>query len=285
MAGCQDLLKNPTIASFGAGTLIHQVIGMHFRNSVSGAINAIIPGASAGPLRTQGLCGDDASFIKPQGIGGKAGAGFPDLARITPGRILQVAEIKPASLSCLIDGENQVLRYIDQGNATDSAQAAWRAALGISTVSPMLASAYRPPRFDIWAPRLGRIEIRTAWCSSGILAYTVKRYGEPEPLTAPKTKPAEERERQPVRVEQTSYQLIKEFVKNVIDSGVNADAAAGRFLQLHPEIGGAIIAAGVAVVIALLADDATIVGIIDDVSIPPILMALYRAAQMMQPAR
>jgi len=282
MAGCQELLRNPSVATFGAGTIVHQLIGAHFRNTVSGARNVIIPGASAAPLRTQGICGEDAPFIKPQGTGGKAGFGLPDLARISPAGVLQVAEIKPAALHCLIDGEEQVLRYIDQGNARDAGQVAWRASLGVTVVSPMLQSAYNPPRFDIWAPAIGRLEVRTAWCTAGLLAYTVRRSGTPDPVRVRVPERKDQPDRQTVRVAPSTYQLIKEFVKSVIDSGSAADAAAGKFLQQHPELVAAIYAAGAAAIIALLADDITIAGILDDVAIPPIILSLFRAAQSLQ---
>ena len=68
------------------------------------------------------LCSGDDAVIPPQCLGGMSGAGIPDLARRTPGGILQVAETNPAEIECLVDGEEQLLRYIDQGNAHDPAQ-------------------------------------------------------------------------------------------------------------------------------------------------------------------
>ena len=56
----------------------------------------------------------------------------------------------------------------------------------------------------------------------------------------------------------------------------NYDAAARKFLQENPTVARFIVAAGVAVIATLIADDLTLVGIADDVAIPPILLAMWR---------
>jgi hypothetical protein len=170
LAGCQPLIPAPAQAP-GVGTAVHGVIEAHFAGSVTGVPpdQVRIPGASAAPSRTQGICGRDEAFIKPQKIGGQAGDGIPDLARIGSSGVLQVAEIKPATEPCLIDGETQRARYIDQGNARDAKQEAWRNSLGIKVVSPMLESSYPAPTL----PFGNTCRIQTAWCSAGLLAYAV----------------------------------------------------------------------------------------------------------------
>lgn len=192
--GCQQLLATPQVIGRLSGIAVHGLIEGHFLASVPGATTVEIPGAYAGPLRTQGLCGADASMIRPQKIGStspRGGVGIPDLARITPGGILQVAEIKPASMECIVDGENQLLGYINQGNAQDQAQVAWRNSLGIKVVAPMLDSAYQPPSLTS-----GVCQIQTAWCSPGIIVYSVQCQGIPVPQSQEQEqeqeKPAEE---------------------------------------------------------------------------------------------
>jgi hypothetical protein len=183
LAGCQDLLAEPTVASLISGTTVHNLIEADFAGRVAGATSIAIPGASAAPQRSEGICGRDSKMIKPQLLGGRAGTGFPDLARHTAGGILQVAEIKPAALPCLVDGETQLMRYIDQGNATDPPQTAWRSAQGIRVVTPMPSSVYTPTPLS--APG---VEIRTAWCNDGLLAYAAKRRRrQPEPDPVPVT--------------------------------------------------------------------------------------------------
>ncbi len=227
LAGCRDLLSDPNVASLISGSLVHRIIAAHFRQTVAGARSVAIPGASAGPLRSEGLCGGPKPVIDPQVVGGMSGAGFPDLARITTGRILQVAEIKPAAVPCLVDGEEQALRYIDQGNARDAAQTAWRASLGVTVVSPMLESAYMPPSFRVTAPGVANAELRTAWCTPGLLAYTVKVLGQPVRVTAPQRQRAEARDR-----------LRQEAISSGASVAVGVGAAtvaavAGRALWRH----------------------------------------------------
>jgi hypothetical protein len=187
----EELAPPPDLALIkGGGIAVHNLIRAHFK-SKTGASDVVIPGASAAPLRTEGLCGKPSSIIPPQPLGGRAGAGIPDLAMQTARGILLVAEIKPAVIECLIDGENQVLGYINAGVATDPQQVSWKAGLGVSVVSPMLESHYTPPSFSV-----GVADVKTAWCNPGLLAYTVHRRGQLPPIPIPV------RERKPVTVEQ-----------------------------------------------------------------------------------
>jgi len=180
-AGCQNLIPAPP-QGVGVGIAVHKAIETHFRGSVTGVPSdqVRIPGASAAPGRTQGLCGRDEDLIKPQVLGGKAGGGLPDLARVGTGGVLQVAEIKPATEPCLIDGETQLSRYIVQGNERDAQQVAWRNSLGIKVVSPILASAYPSPTLPF-----GRCRIQTAWCTAGLLGYAVSCTPRQEPEEQP----------------------------------------------------------------------------------------------------
>jgi hypothetical protein len=111
-----------------------------------------------------------------------------------------------------------MLRYINQGNATDTAQAAWRASLGVTVVSPMLSSVYSPPSFS-----LGIADVQTAWCSPGLLAYTVHVYGGPVPV------PVDVRSRERQRYRESSRDLIPVAV----GAGAVATAVVGRALWRH----------------------------------------------------
>jgi hypothetical protein len=171
-AGCASLTTDSEAVSLLSGSVVHRLIEAHFLSTTAGARKVTIPGASASPQRSEGICGDDTTVIPPQALGGAAGAGRPDLARVTPSGILQVAEIKPAATVCLVDGEEQLLRYIDQGNARDPEQAAWRASEGVTVVTPMPESAYPPP--ELSTPIA---DIRTAWCTAGLMGYSVRPRG------------------------------------------------------------------------------------------------------------
>jgi hypothetical protein len=194
---CAEELANPPDLTLiaGGGIAIHELIRNDFK-SKTGASDVVIPGASAAPLRTGGLCGKPSSVIPPQKVGGKAGAGIPDLAMQTGAGILLVGEIKPAVIPCLIDGESQVLGYIDAGNATDPQQVAWRAGLGVTVVSPMLEKHYPPTSFSV-----GIADVETTWCNPGLLAYTVHRRGVkvPVPVPVPVQKPTTEDQKKTLR--------------------------------------------------------------------------------------
>lgn len=225
-AGCQELLTEPGATSLVAGRVVHAILATHFRATVQGATTVAIPGASAGPLRSDAICGGDSKVIDPQIIGGASGFGLPDLARRTPAGVLQVAEIKPAVLPCLVDGEEQELRYIDQGNAQDQQQQAWRASLGVSVVTPMPSNAYPPPVLHLVLPGV-TAQLKTAWCTPGLLAYSVTASGEPVVVPVPQSRRSEERER--LRSEATSRGLV---VATGAAAGIAA-GVAGRALWKH----------------------------------------------------
>ena len=75
LAGCQDLLSSPSVVSLLSGSLVHRIIAAHFQRTVQGARSVVIPGASAGPLRSADLCGGPSPVITPQVIGGAARRG------------------------------------------------------------------------------------------------------------------------------------------------------------------------------------------------------------------
>jgi hypothetical protein len=227
IAGCQDILMEPGAASVVSGRIVHQILAAHFRATVDGATSVAIPGGSAGPLRSDPICGGSSKIIGPQIVGGASGAGLPDLARRTLGGILQVAEIKPATVPCLVDGEEQELRYIDQGNARDPVQSAWRSSLGISVVSPMPPSAYSPPVLYMVLPSGATAELKTAWCTPGLMAYSVTLSGKPVAVPVPQARRAEASQR--LRTEAADRGVA---VGAGVAIGV-ATAVAGRALWKH----------------------------------------------------
>jgi H+/gluconate symporter-like permease len=88
-------------------------------------------------------------------------------------------------------------------------------------------------------------------------------------------------DKQTVPAERPSVvRLIVQFVTIMVEQKAkDYDREARQFINQHPEIAKLIIAAGFGAVVALLADDLSIAGIADDVAIPPLLLALWRAAQ------
>jgi hypothetical protein len=157
---CQDLIEHPGVNVLG-GAAVHTAIQNDFAARVDGAVHVPIPGSSARPQRTD----RNPTVIPPQPIGGSAGIGYPDLGRIN-NRIYTIGEIKPALPTEIHEGEVQLARYIDQGNARDPQQQAWRDSQGVSVVSPLHSGIYEPPQLDYQG-----VSIRTCWMHPGLLIY------------------------------------------------------------------------------------------------------------------
>ena len=77
-----------------------------------------------------------------------------------------------------------------------------------------------------------------------------------------------------------TWDLVARWAREVYEQGLNATDAARRFLQAHPELVAAILAAGAVAIVALLLDDVTLVGIADDVLIPIIGALEWMALRM-----
>ncbi|TVQ05330.1 MAG: DUF4157 domain-containing protein [Balneolaceae bacterium] len=268
---CMNLLNSQSLMSVISGNAAHAAIAAEFAIQVPGATSISIPGGSASPLRSQGICGRDSTIINPQLIGGRAGMGFPDLARII-GSTLEIAEIKPAAYECLIDGEEQLARYISNSNADDVIARSWRASNGISLVTPMSPSTFSP--VDIITRN---VTIRFAWCSPGLLVYDVI-VNRTDPLP----------HRVPVRetdvVTDSKWQRIREFVYELIESGVEVEEAVRSFLIENRDLINLVIAAGIGLIVATLAQTIATagVGIIQDFIIIPIAATFIRVAHSLR---
>ena len=92
--------------------------------------------------------------------------------------------------------------------------------------------------------------------------------------------------RDPVRVPvqktvpRTNGQKIAEWAEEVVTSGRDATEAAEEFLRNNPELVAVIAGAGIAAILLLIADDATLVGFADDVLIPVIAALEWVALRM-----
>lgn len=200
VAGCQELLDNPgPPVPPAAGTFIHAAVLAVFMATVRGALRISIPGAAANPQRTGG-----GKTVKPEVGGGaspQAGKGTPDLAALNEGGVLQVAELKPANVNQLLEGETQVARYIDQGNAQDEPQRAWRAARGIKVVSPMQPQKFPIPSLFFPTPT-NIIEVVLRWCQSGVLGYALRAHRRPDQQQKRERRRIPDTERKPDTVPQ-----------------------------------------------------------------------------------
>lgn len=273
---CESMLRSPSTERGLSGNAVHAAILADFTTRVPGAIGIAIPGASAAPLRSQGLCGEDATEIVPQVLGGRAGMGFPDLVRWNAG-ILEVAEIKPASFGCAIDGEAQLFGYITQGNAPDPPQTAWRAAHGIFSVVPMLPTTYTP--LSIITPGFS---IMISWCTPGLMVYKVTRRQRQRERQRQRQEQRSTTE-QPAtrRQEQSNWDMVIEFIEGIIHAGGNVEESIRRFLTENPQLIDFIIWAGIGGIVATILEDIATagIGIADDPLIISICVQMIRIAR------
>jgi hypothetical protein len=180
-AKCTKLSSKRSIAGLIRGTEAHTLITDDFKSRVTGATGASIPGASADVIRTDAICGGPSTMIDPEEIGDPgalSSRGKVDLAR-KKGTTLEIAEIKPAAIECLVDGEVQLARYIYQGNSDllpegkdDEELKGWKRRKKIKTLVPMKSSTY-PARTLRVLDVQGELKIEMAWCNPGLLAYKV----------------------------------------------------------------------------------------------------------------
>jgi hypothetical protein len=117
-----------------------------------------------------------------------------------------------------------------------------------------------------WAPPMviGGNRVISWLLGPGLIVYQRVRQREREPV------PAREREREPSteHAPESNWERVAEWARRVYEEGLDATEAAEDFLRENPELIGVIIGAGAIAIVALIVDDATIVGIADDVLIP-----------------
>ena len=187
---CGDILMapEPPAGQRVGGVRAHDAITDDFLSKAkTHAEDLAIPGATSQALRS-GVCGDDegggrrrGGAPKEQDIvdeegekrkefsggvkeGGDRAFGYPDLA-YRDQRNIELAEIKIGVTDCLTLAEQQVDRYIDQGNADDLKK--WRTRRNIKSFLRMPTSRYTPK-----SPLTvdGR-NIAVAWCEPGVIVY------------------------------------------------------------------------------------------------------------------
>ena len=130
-----------------------------------------IPGGSAAPWRTDGR---DDTVIDPQHVHEWI-SGQVDVALQRPGDLaLQFLEVKRASWPGAEFAENQVVNYVDKGNAAIfNVQGDWRRRTRnpnaiVTSVREMPQSTYVPPQGPV--RRHGQ-QVMLAWCRSGVMVF------------------------------------------------------------------------------------------------------------------
>lgn len=170
---CKKLISKRSIAGLIRGVEAHSLITEDFKSKVSGAMGVSIPGATFAPYRTEAICGGPSTMINSQKIGNINSYGIPDLARRN-GKTLEIAEIKPAAIECLIEGEFQLGNYINQANDKDKEMSKWRKSkqVKVNKIIPMKRETYKAKTIRVLDVQ-GELKIEMAWCTPGLLAYKV----------------------------------------------------------------------------------------------------------------
>jgi hypothetical protein len=132
----------------------------------------------------------------------------------------------------------------------------------------------------------------------GVVVYyrRRRRVNEPEPYPVPVPSPSrqsdEERNRrtspqqQPIPIAKPAMQQIREFLRQVVESGQNAEQAALQFLQQHPELADLIAAVAITIFVATIAEDIVTfgAGIADDPVTLAAAASLWRVAMQLRAA-
>ncbi len=204
-----------------------------------------------------------------------------DLAIATPFG-LEIGEIKPANAGGYARGAGDMAFYFT----------ALQRMFPSRTIQP-LARIIPPPVTIFPNPQVPRCPLQTLYVNppvSGVYGYYCRpaysqlvrdpnchcyRRRNPVRVPVPETVP------EPAPNRRDMLREIREFIRQVVESGVNAEEAARRFLAENPEVRYLLIGAAIAIVIATLAEDiATLgAGILDDPASLAVAYALVRVAQ------
>lgn len=200
-----------------------------------------------------------------------------DLADLDGPEHMSVGEIKPANATGLIQGDLDLLWYEDQLHF-----------LGMSTsrmiLPPPFVTLPFPTRAPPGCPQTQELFIDPP--VNGVYTY----YCEPDYssliIECDCRNGRRVRVPVPVAVPRTTVERIRDFVRNVIDTGGDVEAAARAFLQANPDLVSTIqataIAAIIGLVVGMLAEDIASLGtaIVNNPLVVAAITALYRVAQM-----
>jgi len=228
------------------GTLVHLAIQQHYVAQIDplAATEYLIPGS------------------------GMSGAtGRADIIDSTGG----IYEIKPLGLAA--EAFEEAGNYMLHAESTCDPAVDWH-----------LGRKYWPPAL----PMMIAGNLVTSWLAGpGVILY-LRRPFPPlkvplsDPKTEKETKKKEQDKEQPApgftpAPARSTTELILEWARRVLQSGEDASRAADEFFREHPELPWVVLGLGAVAIVALVADDATLAGIADDVLVP-IIAALMRSA-------
>lgn len=193
-----------------------------------------------------------------------------DIAVATPTG-LQIGEIKPANASGYAQGADDMAFYLTAVQSMFPSQ----------SVRPLTLPL--PPSITIFPnPQVPSCPLQELFVNppiGGVYGYFCRpSYGQlvgnPNCRCAPKIPP-------PVPVRQEALEKIRDFLRRVVTSGEEAEAAARGFLRENPEVKYLLVGAAIAIIVATIAEDiATLgAGLLDDPASLAAAYALVRVAQ------
>ncbi|MGY6275048.1 eCIS core domain-containing protein [Methylomonas sp. MgM2] len=177
------------------------------------------------------------------GSGPTGGIGRADIVSSIGG----IYEIKPAGLA--LSGFAEALAYLAQAEIHCDPHVNWH-----------LGFIYYAPPITIGD------YIIVSWLEGpGLILYALRRR-EREPRRVPETRRVPDY--YPVPVTESARERITRWARRVYEEGLDATQAAEEFLQANPDLINYILLGGAVIILALIADDLSGVGIADDVLVP-----------------
>jgi plasmid stabilization system protein ParE len=205
------------------------------------------------------------------------GPGWADIVDLSTHAIYEVKTWTGAA-----QGLQQAMRYRDAAEANCDSEAPWH--LGTDYPPRVIPISLTQEIFATQYPLY-----------PGVIVYWERnRRLVPVPVPNTQTAPRREQERErqqptppvliPVPVAMSPLEEIADFIRRVVASGEDAERAAQRFLQEHPEVRYLLVGAAVVIVIATIAEDIITLGagLLDDPASLAVAWTLVRVAQQAQ---
>lgn len=248
-----------------AGNLEHELIESDYVSNVN-------PGAGA------------VEYSIPES-GPSGGTGYADLVDTASHKIYEIKTYIGAP-----KGEIEALNYAYHANEHCAAAV---------PASPWTVGNDYPPRTIPMGNDREIVAQQYPEFSGVVVYYTRKRQRVPDPVNVPVTAPSSEKEKArqpaprtapqsgPVPIPQTAMEQIRDFLKQALKAGTDANTAAREFLTRHPELIDYAKGLAIGVFLGTIAEDVVTAGagLLDDPATMALAAALWRAASQLQFAR
>jgi hypothetical protein len=167
---CNELIKAPEqLGPDGHinGIKVHKAVGDAFKAEMAdkkATKGMKIPGGFwREGAQGCGEAGKSQNAPRP-GMYDKVGDGTPDLVFKRDDDVVELAELKPATITCVPEAESQVANYVAKGNADYNAE--WRTKRKIKKFEPMAVG-----RSTIRHVEAEGMVVALSWCEPGVIVY------------------------------------------------------------------------------------------------------------------